>query len=127
MKNRHGRIKKLKKEIETWKFEGLIIDRSKSQQAIDNQIDQLAEESQKAEFHGGISELAREGGQYSEGLGGMMPGSGNLDRPHSRMMERDGVEKEGRPKRKRRERAKPLEVELDLVGGFPRNICRDQV
>ena len=36
------------------------------------------------------------------------------------MLGRRGVEKEERPKKKRRSRANPLEVELDLSGGFPR-------
>ena len=53
MKNLQGRIKKLKKEIESGEFKGLIIDRSKSQQEIDTHIDQLAEEFQKAECPGG--------------------------------------------------------------------------
>ena len=36
-------------------FGGLIIDRSKYQQEMDTQIDQLAEDVQKAECHGGNS------------------------------------------------------------------------
>ena len=51
-----------------------------------------------------------------------------MDRPHSRMMEWGEKEKKGRPKRKRRERAKPLEVELDLGGEFPRgNMLRSSL
>ena len=54
-------------------FEGLIFDRSKSQQEIDTRIDQLDGEFQKAECHGEIPELDIEWGRYSEGLGEMLP------------------------------------------------------
>ena len=83
MKNPQGRIKKLQKEIEKGEFEGLIIGRSKSQQEIDTQIDQLAEEFQKTECSGGIPELESDGGQYSEGFGDVFPVSEKLERPHS--------------------------------------------
>ena len=43
-------------------FGRLIIDREKSQQEIDTQLDQLAEEFQKAECYGVIPELERDGG-----------------------------------------------------------------
>ena len=55
-------------------FEGLIADRSKSQQEIDTQIDQLNGEFWKTECSEKIPALAREGSQYSEGLGDMLPG-----------------------------------------------------
>ena len=47
MENLKGGIKQLKTEIEIGEFEGLIIGRSKSQQEIDTQIEQLDEEFQK--------------------------------------------------------------------------------
>ena len=52
MGNLKGRIKKLKKEIEKWDFDGLIIDRPKHQQGIEIQIPQLFEEFQKTECYG---------------------------------------------------------------------------
>ena len=45
-----------------------------------------------------MSALESEGGQYSEGLREMLPGSEKLDRPHSRMMEWDEKEKRNDPK-----------------------------
>ena len=51
----------------------MIVDRSKSQQEIDTQIDQLDEEFQKAECSDGIPELVREGDQYSDGVGDVLP------------------------------------------------------
>ena len=53
MANLQGRIKKMKNEIEKGELEGLIIDRSKSQQEIDAQIDQLGEEFRGEEDSGG--------------------------------------------------------------------------
>ena len=43
-----------------------------------------------------------------------------MDRPHSEMLEEDDAEGAERPKKKRREKAKSLEVELDSSGEFPR-------
>ena len=76
---------------------------------------------------GGIPELESEGGQYSDGLGEMLPGSEKLGRHHSKMPDWGEQGKEERPKKKRRERANPLEVELDLSGEFPREIWRGLV
>ena len=59
----------------------MIVGRSKSQQEIDTHIDQLDEEFQKTECSGGIPELDSEGGQYSDGLGDVLPVSEKLDRP----------------------------------------------
>ena len=55
MKNLQGRIKDLENEVEKGEFEGLSIDRSKSQQEIDTGVDQLDGEFQKAEGSGGNS------------------------------------------------------------------------
>ena len=41
MKNSQGKRRELKKEIEKGEFEGLIIDRSQSQQEVDTQIDRM--------------------------------------------------------------------------------------
>ena len=68
MKNSQGRIKKLKKSIAKGEFRGSIIDRAKSQQGIDTQIDQLDGEFQKkTERSAGMSELERGGYPYSDG------------------------------------------------------------
>ena len=103
------------------KFEGLIIGRSKSQQEIDTQIDQLAEEFQRAEISEEIQELEREGYQYSERLGDFRQG-GKMDHPIPQMSDRGEKEKEERPKKKRMGESNPLEVELDLGGGSIRGI-----
>ena len=84
-------------------FKGSIVDRLKSQHEIDTQIDKLDEEFQPAECSDEIPELESEGGQYSDGLGEMLPVSEKLDRPHSKMLEWGEKEKEERPKKKRRE------------------------
>ena len=39
-----------------------------------------------------------------------------MGHPHTEMLEEDDAERAERPKKKRREKAKPLEVELDLSG-----------
>ena len=74
MKNLQGKIRNLKKEIEKWEFEGLVVDLSKSQQGIDTQIDRLAGEFRKNESPDGIHELERDCGRNSGGLGGILPG-----------------------------------------------------
>ena len=99
-----NRIKKLKREIERVEFKGLTIDRSKSQRDIDSQLDISAEGFQKV----GNTKEVPERDQFSEGDGYVMPGDGNMDHPHSKMLEWGGREKEERPKRKRREKGKPL-------------------
>ena len=99
MKNLQCRIMKLKKEIEKVEFEGLIIDRSKSQQVINTRTDQLDEEFQKEESSEEIPELESDGDQYSEGLGDVLPGNEKLDPPHSKMLGWCEKEKEERPKR----------------------------
>ena len=122
MKNLKGRNKKLKKEIEKGEFGGLIIGRSKSQQAIDTKIDQLAEEFQKAEGPGEIPELGSEGVNILRGWVMFSRKVKKAGSPHSEMTDRDEKEKEERPKKKR-ERANPLEVELELSGGISQGIC----
>ena len=77
MWNLQGRIKKLKKEIEKGEFEGPIIDRAKSQQEIDTRIDQLDGRFRKTGCSGEIDALERDGSQYSEGLGDVLPGAGS--------------------------------------------------
>ena len=88
----------MKNEICQGEFEGLIIDRSKSQQEIHTQIDQLAVEFQKAEGSEEILELESDGGQYFEAFGDVSPGSEKLGRPHSKMTERGEKEKKNDPK-----------------------------
>ena len=79
-------------------FKGSIVDRLKSQHEIDTQIDKLDEEFQPAECSDEIPELESEGGQYSDGLGDLLPGSGKLGRPHSKMLA--GKKKGNDPKRR---------------------------
>ena len=104
----------MKNEICQGEFEGLIIDRSKSQQEIHTQIDQLAVEFQKAEGSEEILELESDGGQYFEAFGDVSPGSEKLGRPHSKLSEWGGEEKEERAKRREGKEQIHLEVELDL-------------
>ena len=66
------------------------------------------------------SNSRRREGQFYEGEGYVLPADGNLDRPHSKMSEWGEKENVEWPKRKRRGKSKPLEVELDLGGGYPR-------
>ena len=47
VKNSQGKIRKLNGEVGKWEFEGLSVDRSKSQQEIDTQIDRLDDDFQK--------------------------------------------------------------------------------
>ena len=95
----------------------MIIDRQNSQRGIGPQIDILAGEFQKV----GNSEEFPEGwNQFPDGDGYVLSGDGNMDRLHSKMSDRCDEEKEERPKKKSREKAKPLEVELDRSGEFPR-------
>ena len=61
--------------------------------------------------------------QFSDGEGYVLPSDGNMDRPHSEISERGEKEKDGRPTRKRREKAKPLQVALDAGGDIPGGIC----
>ena len=63
MKISQGKIKKLKQEIEKWVFNGLIIDRSKSQEQIDTKIDRLSDEFRKTESSDWIHGLKRDGGK----------------------------------------------------------------
>ena len=79
MKNAQGEIRKLKKEIEKGEFGGLIIDRAKSQQEIDTQIDRLADGFRTKESSDGIHELGRDGSHNSGGLGAIQPEGEYLD------------------------------------------------
>ena len=107
MKNSNGRIKKLQKEIEKGEFKGPIIDRAKSQHEIDTQIDQLAGEFQKTERSAGISEVARDGDQYSEGLGDVLPGNEKMGHPIPNTSEWEAKGKEELPQKKKI-KSKPL-------------------
>ena len=113
MKNLKGRIKKSGREIEKWEFEGLIIDRSKSQQEIDAQIDQLDEEFQRAECSEGIPELGSDGDQYSNGLGDVLPAGGKMGRPHYKMLERCEKAKRNDPKRRGGKKKSPWKLNYD--------------
>ena len=102
MKNSQGRIKKLKKEIRKGKFEGLIIDRSKSQQEIDIQIVQLGEVFQKTECSEEIPELERDGDQYSGDWAMCCRGMKSWVPPIPQMYEGMGMKKRNGPKEKKR-------------------------
>ena len=64
-------------------------------------------------------EIPEGSSQFHEG-GLWSAGGGNLDRPQSKMLEWGEKEKVERRKRKEEKKAKPLEVELDLSGGYSR-------
>ena len=101
MKNSQGRLKKLKKAIEKGEFKGSIIDRAKSQHEIDTQIDQLDGEFQKTTRSEEISELERDGDQYSEGFGGdLLQVNEKLVLPVPQAPEWETKEKMKAPKRK---------------------------
>ena len=76
IKNLEIQIKRTKTDLEKSEFKDFIIDRTKSQQEIDTQIDRLADEFQKDESSEESHELAREEYQDAEDLGGMLPGAG---------------------------------------------------
>ena len=61
MKTLEGRIRRLKEAIGKGEFEGLVVDRSKSQQEIDTQFARSAYEFQKKESSDEIHELERDG------------------------------------------------------------------
>ena len=65
MENSHDRIKQLDRNRE-WGDQRVDYRSGKSKQGIDSQIDQLAEEFQKAECSEEISDLGRDGDQYSD-------------------------------------------------------------
>ena len=98
-------------------FKGLIVDRSKTHKETVSQIYILSEEFQKV---GNSKEIPEGVNQFSEGEGYVLPDEENPDHPHSKMSESDGKEKEERPKRKRRGKANPMGVELELSGKFHR-------
>ena len=54
-------------------------------------------------------------------MGDVPPAEEKMGRPHSEMLGGD-AERADRPKKKRREKAKHLEFELDLSGGISRKI-----
>ena len=75
-----------------------------SQQEIDTQIDQLDGKFQKPECSEEISELARDGDQYSEGLGDVLPGNEKMGRAIPKLFERGGEEKRNDTKEEKRKR-----------------------
>ena len=102
------RIKKPGREIGKGDFKGLIIDRSGNQEEADAQIDASAKEFRKLESS---EENQEEDNQFYEGKQGVQPLGEKLDIPHSETSEEDGAERADRPKKKRIEKANPLEVE----------------
>ena len=110
MGNSQGKIRQLKKEIEKGEFKGLIIDRSKSQQEVETQIDRLSDEFQKKNKNkkkkkqknarpGEIRELERDVGRNSGGLGEMFQDDEYLDRrPIPKCAGVDEKEKRNDPK-----------------------------
>ena len=117
MKDHHGKIRKLKNAIERGDLKGFTIDRSKSQQEIDTQVDRLAGEFQVKESFEEIHELERDGGGNYGGLREMLPVDQYLDRPPFRKLRGKMRRKRGTtPKKRRRERAKSLAFEFDLSG-----------
>ena len=101
----------------------MIIGRSETQVEIDSKIDISAKEFQKLESPDGIQEENR---SY-EGEGDVLPVGENLGRPHSEMFEGGETERAERPRKKRSEKAKPLEVELDLGGDSKGGMLRSSL
>ena len=97
-------------EIEESDLEGQIIDRSGTPEEINTQIDVSADEFQKLEF-------PRESGeQLYGGEEDVLPGEEVMGNPLLERMAVGSPKRVERPKMKRREKASPLEVELDSSG-----------
>ena len=86
-------------------MEGLITDRSETQEEIDSKIDVSAQEFQKIE---GLGENREEDNQFYEGDGDVQPWGGKAGSPHSEMLEDDDAERAERPKKKRMGNAETL-------------------
>ena len=88
----------------------MVIDRAKSNEEIPNRIDTLANEFQGL---GENKELANEREEEEEGIPGLLEeGDPFCER------EMGIPRKEERPRMKRRERATPWDIEMDLSGGI---------
>ena len=118
MENSHDRIKQLDRNRE-WGDQRVDYRSGKSQYALDTRIDQSAGKFQKTECSEEIDELGRDGDQYSEGLGNVLPGNEIWVAPFRKRLSGGGGE-EDRPEKKRRATSNPLEVELALSGMFTR-------
>ena len=77
-----GEIRKFKKEIAIGEFKGFVVDRSKSQQEIETQIDRLADEFRKKASSDEIHEKERDGDQNYGGLGEIAPDDEYMGRRH---------------------------------------------
>ena len=86
----------------------MIIGRSKYQQEIDAQVDQLDEEFQQAEGYGEIPEVDGEWDHYSEGMGDVLPGSDKMDHPHPKMSEQYENGKNGTTQKEEKSKIKSL-------------------
>ena len=112
--------KEIGKEIEKNDSEELIIGRSKTTEEVNTQIDISADEFRKLEEN-------KEDGEFPNERGGdVLPEEGEMGNP-LRENEVDNPRAAELPKVKRREKALPWKVELDLSGKFSRKICRIQV
>ena len=104
------KIKKLKKEIERNNLNELIIDRTKGEEEVSNQIDKLSKEFEELdgnEESAGEKEAKIESGKHGMGIS-----------VHEEEM---GIpRREERPKSKRRGKAKSRGEVIDLSGGSPR-------
>ena len=84
----------------------MIIDRSKSQQEIDTQVDRLADDFQKTVSPEGIHELEGWGNINDDGSGEVFQGGEKQDRHIPQVRGRGGAEKEERPKKGKKRKCK---------------------
>ena len=110
IKNLQARIKKLSKNLNESEVKEFIIDRIKSEQEIENQIDRLAEKFQELERK---QVQIPEENDFQE-IEDLEPYSPESD-------EYEEVEVPpiiNYPQKKRRKKAEPLEVKIDLGGKY---------
>ena len=109
--------KELKKEIEKWEREWLIVVRLKPQQGVETQIDRLADEFQKKESSEEIHELERDGDQNSGGSGVMSPDDEYMD--HLPIPQVQGGRWEGqeeRPPKKKKTKMRKIKISRIWIG-----------
>ena len=111
------RRKKLERGIGKCDFKGLIIDRSKTREGVNTQIDVSADLFQKLDF------LRKNAEQSYDGEEDVLPTEEAIGNPLPERRASDISERAERPKMKRRGKALRLEVELDLSEEFPMEIC----
>ena len=110
IRNWQARIKKLSKNLNESEVKEFIIDRSKSDQEIENQIDRLAEKFQEIEQN--QAQIPEEN-DFQE-IEDLEPYS--LESDDSAEMEIPPIV--NYPQKKRRKKAEPLEVKIDLGGKY---------